>query len=472
MHLRSIVASLVSLPLLACSSGKLDDPNASQFAPMPSPEGATMSPGGEGSTDGSAAPPELPPGGEAPVNEDTPLTDGMEMPIVGSPPAETPPVEEPPVTEEECTREFTMPTFEQLQANTRLPDPFTFLDGTKVVTRGDWACRRKEISLLAQEFIYGRKPGAPEALAATFANGTLSISVTNNGQTSQFSVVVQLPQGATEPVPGILSLGGLTPAGVAVLNVRNALNQLAESTGSQGRQSPPQGDFYRLWPDYQSTGSLMAWAWTASRIIDALEQTTGHNVDTTRLSALGCSRDGKTAGTMALFDDRFALVAAQSPGSGMTSGWRVAETQGNVQKAGQIYGEDTWMGGVFQPFGGQNVTRLPVDQHEVLALAWPRPLIMMEGTNDSWNCPVCSYTTMKYTQEVYTALGTADKIAFPQPDHGHCAQAGTFAETYYDSFVDRFLNDNESVSTAGLFTDGNFTFDADRWQDGTIPTLE
>jgi hypothetical protein len=78
---------------------------------------------------------------------------------------------------------------------------------------------------------------------------------------------------------------------------------------------------------------------------------------------------------------------------------------------------------------------------------------------------------MKYTQMIYQALGTPDAIAFPQPAHGHCAQAGTFAEQYYDTFVDRFLRGDESVSTAGLFTDGNFTFDANRWQDGALEAL-
>jgi hypothetical protein len=43
---------------------------------------------------------------------------------------------------------------------------------------------------------------------------------------------------------------------------------------------------------------------------------------------------------------------------------------------------------------------------------------------------------------------------------------------YYNAFVDRVLQGDTSVSTAGLFTDGNFTFDANRWQDGDIPTLE
>lgn len=217
----------------------------------------------------------------------------------------------------------------------------------------------------------------------------------------------------------------------------------------------------------------MAWAWGASRVIDALEKTTGHNIDTTKLSALGCSRNGKEAGLIGLFDARVALVAAQSPGSGLSSGWRVAEAEknsgANVQTASQIYGEDSWMGDNFKNFGNSNVSKLPVDQHEVIALAWPRPVIIMEGTNDSWNCPKCEYMTMKYAQMVFDALGSRDFIGFPHPPHGHCAQSGTFAVEYYNAFVDRFLN-GKSVSTADKFTD-SFTFDKAKWQDGDVPVL-
>jgi hypothetical protein len=480
MRLRSFIGSVVLLPLAACSS----DPDASSSVPnpgivqmnnlppmgIPAPAGGSM-PAANQQSAPAATPAEGQTNGMTPLVPSTAPMAGTNPMMV---PAMMPPIPgELPTTPEEmaaCTREFTMPTFAQLTANPQLPDPFTFLDGSRVTTKADWACRRKEISLLAQEFIFGRKPPPPDSLQATFANNALDITVTQGNQTVNFSVPVTRPNG-DGPFPGILSLGGTTPDNVAVLNIRNASNQFAAAGG--GRATT--GAFYTLFPDYTSTGSLMAWAWMASRIVDALVATTGHGIDTSKLSALGCSRDGKEAATIALFDDRFAMVAAQSPGSGTTSGWRVAQEVlnggGNVQTAAQIFGENTWLGAVFQPFGNQNVSLLPIDQHEVLALAWPRPLIMMEGTNDSWNCPLCSYTTMKYTQMIYQALGTPDAIAFPQPAHGHCAQAGTFAEQYYDTFVDRFLRGDESVSTAGLFTDGNFAFDANRWQDGALEAL-
>ena len=47
------------------------------------------------------------------------------------------------------------------------------------------------------------------------------------------------------------------------------------------------GKFYDFFPNSKKTGSLMAWAWVASRIVDGLIATTGHNIDVTKLYGLG-----------------------------------------------------------------------------------------------------------------------------------------------------------------------------------------
>src|SRR5262245_4353484 len=43
-------------------------------------------------------------------------------------------------------------------ANSRLPDPFTKLDGTRITAKSDWRCRREEVKKLAERFVYGTKP--------------------------------------------------------------------------------------------------------------------------------------------------------------------------------------------------------------------------------------------------------------------------------------------------------------------------
>jgi hypothetical protein len=166
------------------------------------------------------------------------------------------------------------------------------------------------------------------------------------------------------------------------------------------------------------------------------------------------------------------MVGMQSPGSGTTSGWRIAQAQTtSVQTASEIFGETSWMGQQFGQFGS-NVNKLPIDQHEVLALAWPRPILVREGNADSWNCPICVWTTLKYTQMIYDALGSKDAIGFTQYSGGHCEAGGTEWTSTYNAFLKKYiLPADSSVSTTGLFTEGKFTFDATKWQDGALTPI-
>jgi len=498
MYLRSIIGSLLLLPVVGCSS---DDGPATAASATAAPQPPVMETGAPAAPNDSAEAPEaVQPGtptdgiaaqgqGETPLDPSTAPPDPGSSETPSTPPTEIP-IAPPAEVASTCAREFAVPTPEQLRNNPRLPDPFTFFDGTPVLSSADWVCRQKEIRLFAEEFIYGRKPGPPDSLTASFAGGTLTIDMARNGQTMRMEVPVTQPDG-TGPFPGIITVGDGVPEGIANIQYSQGGNSVKDrlAAPAQGFGRPaPSGDFYRLYPDFTSTGSLMAWAWGASRIIDALEATVGqHNIDPAKLSSVGCSRDGKTSAIIGLFDERLAMVAARSPGSGATSAWRISYDELNAggsdeQTAAQIFRENTWLGEVFAQFAPaeaspyqqrlQAIENLPIDQHLVLALAWPRPLIMMEGTNDSWNCPLCSFETLTYTRMIYDALGTSDSIAFPQPAHGHCAQNGTFAMDYYNAFVDRFLRGDASVSTAGLFdTDANFAFDANRWQDGEVPVI-
>jgi hypothetical protein len=367
-----------------------------------------------------------------------------------------------------CSRNFTAPAFAALKSNSKMPDPFTFLDGSKVKTKEDWICRQKEISVLAQAFIYGPKPPKPDTFNATYSSGTLTLDMANAGQKWKLSVPIKVPSGPG-PFPALFDIDAGAPSGVA--SIGTGLTWLTGNVAAAGSGRGASGGFYTFYPDYKKTGSLMAWAWVASRIVDGLKATTGHNIDTTKMYGLGCSRNGKTAATMALFDQRIAMVAMQSPGSGTTSGWRPAQAQtSSVQTASEIYGETTWMGDDFGQFG-KAVDKLPIDQHEVLALAWPRPILVREGTTDSWNCPVCVYTTLKYTELTYEALGSKDTIGFTHYDGGHCQSGGTEWTDTYNAFLKRYiLPADGTTSTAGMF-DEKFTYDKAKWQDGELTPI-
>lgn len=194
--------------------------------------------------------------------------------------------------------------------HTELPDPFTFLNGDKVLTLSDWACRREEISTLLQEDELGILPGPPESMTVSFSGKTLTITVTEAGKSITFAPTITYPTTGTAPFPAIIGMGGISipsPAGVAIINFNNAQIAAQDTAASRG-----QGLFYNLFGSDASAGliisrshlgqalilplsALAAWAWTVRVIMDALEQTPAARINAARVGVSGCSRNGKGA---------------------------------------------------------------------------------------------------------------------------------------------------------------------------------
>src|SRR5262245_34435580 len=177
-----------------------------------------------------------------------------------------------------------MPSFASLPADVVLPDPFEFMNGTRVTTRSEWTCRRAEIATLAQEFEYGYKPNTPFSATTGSRNGnTLTVTVTDNGRTISFNCAITYPSSGVAPFPAIIGVGGsnlnnsaLSSMGVAVINFPN--NEIAQQNNQSSRGV---GKFYDLYGSGHSAGALMAWAWGVSRLIDAIEKTPAANIDPT-----------------------------------------------------------------------------------------------------------------------------------------------------------------------------------------------
>src|SRR5215470_15484548 len=250
-----------------------------------------------------------------------------------------------------------MPSFASLPTNSFLPDPFTFLNGTRVTTKAEWACRRAEIATLAQEFEYGYKPNTPySATTGSFSGNTLTVTVNDNGRTISFNASITYPTSGSAPFPAMIGVGGaslnnsaLSSMGVAVINFPN--DQIAQQNNQSSRGV---GKFYDLYGSGHSAGALIAWAWGVSRSIDAIEKTPAANIDPNRLGVTGCSRNGKGALTVGAFDERIKLTIPQESGSGGSGSWRVSDwmlSQGQeTQTLSQIVGENVWFRANFNQF--------------------------------------------------------------------------------------------------------------------------
>jgi hypothetical protein len=355
-------------------------------------------------------------------------------------------------------------------SNIKLPDPFLFLNGSKVNTKPDWACRQDEISAIFQRYELDPMP-AVESVAATFASNRLSITVTAGGKSISFDANIKLPSG-NGPFPAVIALGGASipvPSNVAVITYNN--EQIA-ATDPRGR-----GKFYDLYGSTHKAGGLIAWGWGVSRILDALEKvgagTTKSN--TARVAVTGCSRNGKGAFVAGAFDKRIRLTIPQEAGSGGMGCWRIAAEMKrngtNVEDAAQIVNGDGWFATEFSKYVN-DLSKLPEDHHMLAALVAPRPLLVIENSGIDYLGPISTFGCATAAKLVYGAVGEPDALGFSQNAHGnsHC-QLPSAQNADLAAFINKYLLDQSSANTKIFKTDKNFNLDLARYVDWTAPTL-
>jgi len=370
----------------------------------------------------------------------------------------------------------TPPTFSNATANAKLPDLFKFLNGMRITKKEDWACLRADLSAAAQACIYGPKMPPPDKLTATFSGGKVTVNMTVGSQTGSFTFSITGGGTAAKPVPVLITCGGSslgTLSGVARIDMANNSMAAESKTVASG------GLVHTLYGSKASkSGSLIGWAWGASRIIDALQLLPEAGIDTKRIAVTGCSRNGKGALAMGAFDERVALTIPQEGGSGGPALWRVSEKEKamgqNIQESAEIVGEANWQGSDFKSYANGQNAKLSADQHTVIALCAPRAVLVIDNDID-WLGPVACYGGGAAARMLYEGLGIKDRCGVSvAANHGHC-QFPSSQQKALDAFVNRFLK-GMSVDTGGVddhaATNSKLkTFDTATWIDWTIPTL-
>ncbi|RYO79505.1 hypothetical protein DL766_002703 [Monosporascus sp. MC13-8B] len=150
--------------------------------------------------------------------------------------------------------------------NWKLPDPFTFANGTPVLSRADFTCRQAEINTMFQQFELGTYPGPPDSVNASMNNGNMDVQVTMGGRSVTISVAISAPD--TTPGPAIINIGRISalpiPSNVATSSFDN------DAFAAQlGPHSCGKGDFYTLFGSDHSAGAFTAWTWGVDRVIEA-----------------------------------------------------------------------------------------------------------------------------------------------------------------------------------------------------------
>lgn len=147
------------------------------------------------------------------------------------------------------------------------------------------------------------------------------------------------------------------------------------------------------------TSTLMAWAYGFSAVIDALE--TDPRIDTSAETVFGHSRYGKAALIAGVWDPRIDAVIAHQAGFAGASLSR-SDTGEGLKRMGEAYPH--WLAPQAQNWLDR-LDELPVDQHQLLALLAPTPVLLGNGRRDVWSDPNSSYRAAMAASQVYEAAG-------------------------------------------------------------------
>lgn len=352
----------------------------------------------------------------------------------------------------------------------KLPDPLIDSSGTRIENAWDWLnSRRDEILTLFRKFEYGDILPRPDsmrfellsmkndALGGTAIRKEVRIHLEmNNGRKFAFDLLLYIPRNISRPVPAFLGLNfkgnhnttsetDVAPTGFA------APDQLAESNRSlqvdrwcfeetirRGYASATicyhdihpdrlsstgnsifrlffdENDYATIWERYSVIG---AWAWGLSRGLDYLESDS--DIDAARVAVHGHSRLGKTSLWAGATDQRFRMVISNDSGCGGAAlhKRKYGENFSQHFEHHFEFNVPCWFVKAAKHFIGMEDT-MPFDQHELLTLIAPRPLVVHSATLDFNADPKGEFLACVHASEVYKLFGSAGlpAIEMPKPD--------------------------------------------------------
>lgn len=322
-----------------------------------------------------------------------------------------------------------------------LPELFTTRAGAKVSTAKEWEeLRRPELLALFESEVFGHAPPPPDhldcevlaedsnALGGKAVVRRVALSFRLRGEVFAFHATCALPAGRGK-VPvflllnhrGVSVVGRKTDAPSGIWPVEYgldrgyamvALDLSAEVEPDSAKATTGLRAFYRrnaANPQQLTWGTLSAWAWAASRVVDYL--LTVPEIDPDRIAIIGHSRGGKTALWAGAQDTRIALVVPNNAGDGGPT--IVRRRFGNTIEV--MTGRNPhWFTAKYATYAHREET-MPIDQHMLVALVAPRGYHGGDGSEDLWHDPRGSWLSLIEASRVWALYGKAKRMEDRMP---------------------------------------------------------
>lgn len=354
-----------------------------------------------------------------------------------------------------------------------LPEPLVTQAGKKVTTADQWKQqRRPEILALFEQHVYGVTPTdkvhaeysveSGEAYDGLATRKQVTIHLERNGRKQDIHVLMYLPKKRNAAAPVFIGLNfrgnhtvtddpavhlptswmrkdSNTDGNKATERGRGASKSrwqiplilehgFAIATVYYGDIDPDTDDGFKNGvhalfdePEQRSPhawGSIAAWSWGLSRLVDYLE--TDRDVDSRHIALIGHSRLGKTSLWAGAQDQRIGLVISNNSGCGGAALSR-REFGETVKRINTSFPH--WFCKKFHDYN-DDVNSLPVDQHLLTALIAPRPLYVASAEQDQWADPQGEFLAAKLASPVYKLLGADGLPADTQPALNEPSQGG------------------------------------------------
>ncbi len=330
-----------------------------------------------------------------------------------------------------------------------LPNLLTTISGENVSTAHDWeAFRRPEIFGLFERFVYGEKPFTALTPAfcvkqtdTQFLGGAAiyektNITLTENGNRFSFPVEYFAPAGIEKPPVFVYIMLQASQSETCDLRVDTdmpfvPISQIIargyavavykvkdlDPDCDDGFQNGIHTLFSKKPRNAQSWGTIAAWAYGASLVMDCLAAS--GRADCSRAAVIGHSRGGKTALWAGACDTRFKLVVSNN--SGCTG---AAASRGSTGETVQLINTrfPYWFCENYHAYNGREAW-LPIDQHMLIALIAPRYVYVASASDDDNACPQNELLSARRAGDVYGLYGkrgldVSGDPAFNTPYHG------------------------------------------------------